>query len=251
MNNLKFKLGTILFLLGFIGILTILTMDLPFDKLPKDVLEKYSIQSLKFLSLVQPIILLLISIIVGLKLYEKVKLDVPTINAFLKKEKAFSVVQGQLKYGITGGVFTGIIILTFTGLFDSVVKDEMLALSKSFQPSLISRIFYGGFTEEILMRFGLMTIFIWIFSKISHRLNSWIYWMGILLSSFLFAIGHFPIAFQTLGNPTNMLLIYILLGNTIGGLIFGWLYWKKGLEAAFIAHIFAHLIMIGGDKILS
>jgi formate/nitrite transporter FocA (FNT family) len=41
-----------------------------------------------------------------------------------------------------------------------------------------------------------------------------------------------------------ILLTYILLGNSIGGVIFGWLYWKKGLESAMVAHVFAHVVMV-------
>ncbi|MDB4228189.1 CPBP family glutamic-type intramembrane protease [Flavobacteriaceae bacterium] len=40
-----------------------------------------------------------------------------------------------------------------------------------------------------------------------------------------------------------------MLGNSVGGIIFGWIYWKKGLESAMIAHIFAHILMILGESI--
>ena len=30
--------------------------------------------------------------------------------------------------------------------------------------------------------------------------------------------------------------------NLCAGMVFGWLYWKKGLEAAFIAHMTAHVV---------
>jgi membrane protease YdiL (CAAX protease family) len=67
----------------------------------------------------------------------------------------------------------------------------------------------------------------------------------------VFAVGHFPIAFHAVGTPSSMLLLYILIGNTIGGVIFGWLYWKKGLESAFIAHILAHVVMLMGEYFLN
>ena len=33
-----------------------------------------------------------------------------------------------------------------------------------------------------------------------------------------------------------------LAGNFIPGMLFGWLYWRRGLEAAMIAHALAHLL---------
>jgi membrane protease YdiL (CAAX protease family) len=47
------------------------------------------------------------------------------------------------------------------------------------------------------------------------------------------------------------LISYIILGNSLGGLIFGWLYWKKGLEAAFIAHIMSHVVMVAAEQLVS
>ena len=101
------------------------------------------------------------------------------------------------------------------------------------------------------MRFGLMTLLIWIASKIFKGTNSIVYWIGIVIAAIIFALGHFPIAYQSVNNPSVGLLAYILIGNTIGGLVFGWLYWKKGLECAFLAHIFAHLIMVIAESMLN
>jgi membrane protease YdiL (CAAX protease family) len=66
----------------------------------------------------------------------------------------------------------------------------------------------------------------------------------------MFALGHFPIAYQAIEYPSTGLLSFILIGNTIGGIIFGWLYWKKGLESAFLAHIFAHVIIVMAEPML-
>ena len=33
-----------------------------------------------------------------------------------------------------------------------------------------------------------------------------------------------------------------MLGNTLPGVIFGWLFWKRGIEAAMIAHALAHAL---------
>lgn len=96
-----------------------------------------------------------------------------------------------------------------------------------------------------------MTLIVWVSSKIFNGTKSIVYWIGIIVSALIFALGHFPIAYQTVENPTSGLLTYILIGNTIGGIIFGWLYWKKGLESAVMAHILAHIIMVLAEPILN
>jgi membrane protease YdiL (CAAX protease family) len=37
---------------------------------------------------------------------------------------------------------------------------------------------------------------------------------------------------------------YVVVANSVFGLIAGYLYWKKGLEAAVIAHMLTHVILI-------
>ena len=94
------------------------------------------------------------------------------------------------------------------------------------------------------MRFGAMSLIAFISFKIIGKKSNSIYWMAIILSSFVFGFGHLPVVFNLIENPPNILLIYILFGNGLGGIVFGWLYWKKGLESAIIAHIVTHVVML-------
>ncbi|WP_146896712.1 CPBP family glutamic-type intramembrane protease [Adhaeribacter aerolatus] len=66
----------------------------------------------------------------------------------------------------------------------------------------------------------------------------------------MFAAAHLPVVFQSVAAPAAGLISYIMLGNTIGGVIFGWIYWKKGLEAAFISHMFAHVVFMLAENII-
>jgi len=132
-----------------------------------------------------------------------------------------------------------------------IIPQEFEALKNQIEVTLLVRFGYGGITEELLLRFGFMTLVVWILSKLTKLLNSPIYWIGIVISTLLFAIGHFPIVYASLTHPSLVMLTYVLIGNSVGGLFFGWLYWKKGLEAACIAHIFAHVAMVLGELLLN
>jgi hypothetical protein len=46
------------------------------------------------------------------------------------------------------------------------------------------------------------------------------------------------------GGLTLPLTIYVITANSIFGIVAGFLYWRLGLEAAIIAHMFTHVILI-------
>lgn len=250
--NRKFKLGITLTILGLIGIASILTMNIPLPPEVETILEgRFTPQQIKLLTLINPTIMLVIAVLIGTILYQKVGLKVPLIEKMVGIENDEPDSLNILKYGILGGVLSGI-LLNLVGLFfNPILPNEFLELGESLKPTLAARFLYGGLTEEILIRFGLMTLIVWIASKLFKGTKPIVFWIGIFIASLLFALGHFPIAFQAVENPSMGLLTYILIGNTIGGLIFGWLYWKKGLESAFIAHIFAHVILVIAEPIIS
>lgn len=245
----KFKLGLSLFFLGLLGVLTMLTITIPLDSLPKEVLEKISPQTLKYLVLINPTILLLIAVVVGTLLYDKVGFSVPTISSILKVDQPKIKFIEQIKFGILFGLLTGILTTVIGIIFKSSIPKEFIDLGNKIKITNIARFGYGGLTEELLMRFGFMTLVVWLIFKITKNLGNSTYWTGIILASILFAVGHFPVVFNAVQNPTISLLTYVLIGNSIAGLFFGWLYWKKGLEAAFIGHIFAHVAMMFGEQI--
>lgn len=249
MKRKKLYLALILFFLGMLGMLSMLTMDIP---LPEEILsvlgDQFTPSQIKLLILINPTIILIVAVLVGTLLYQKVNLSVPIIEKLLGIKEDAIQLREILLYGISGGVLTGV-ILSILGLFRLISPSEFELLSGQLQLTLAARFLYGGITEEIFMRFGLMTLFVWLTAKLFKGLKPQVFWIGIILSSLIFAVGHFPIVFQTVGNPSMVMISYVLLGNTVGGLVFGWLYWKKGLESAFLAHIFAHVVMVLSENL--
>jgi hypothetical protein len=155
-----------------------------------------------------------------------------------------------LKSGALFGIVSGILITGIAVFFQSFLPAEFIALGSKMDITPAARLLYGGITEELLMRYGFMTLVVWIIFKISKRLNNATYVIGILMSSLLFALGHLPVVYSAVNNPSKMLIAYIIIGNSAAGILFGYQYWKKGLEAAMIAHMFAHLTMMLGENVL-
>ena len=106
--------------------------------------------------------------------------------------------------------------------------------------------FYGGIGEEILFRLFVMTLIIWIFFKIKKtaegKPTTIGIWLAIIISAVIFGLGHLPIT----GNITiitPIIVARVILLNGVAGIIFGWLYWKKGLESAMISHFSLDIIL--------
>lgn len=245
-------IGLILFGLGIIGVLSMLTMEIPLTPEIEEVLkERFTAQQIKMLLLINPTVLLLIAVVIGTAFYQKVNLHVPLIEKMVGNENHNFSTADILKFGILGGILSGVLLSLVGFIFTPMLPAEFLELGKSLKPTLAARFLYGGITEEIMMRFGLMTLIVWIVATVLNNTKPIAYWSGIVIASIVFGLGHFPIAYQTVGNPSAILLAYVLIGNTVGGLVFGWLYWKKGLESAFLAHIVTHVIMIIAEPILN
>lgn len=91
-----------------------------------------------------------------------------------------------------------------------------------------------------------MTFIIWIFSKIKKntdgKLTNLIIWLAIIVTAILFGIGHLPSA-GTITVITPIIVARAIILNGVGGIIFGWLYWKKGLESAMISHFSADTVL--------
>jgi hypothetical protein len=249
MKRKKFYLGLCLFFLGMLGMLSMLTVDIPLPEEFVSILEdQFTPSQIRLLILINPTIILIVAVLVGTLLYQKVNLSVPIIEKLVAINDEPLQLGEILLYGIIGGVLTGL-LLSILGLYRYISPTEFELLNTSLHLTLAARFLYGGITEEILMRFGLMTLMVWLGAKLSKGTKPFVYWVGIVLSAFIFAIGHFPIVFQVVENPSIILISYVLIGNSVGGLIFGWLYWKKGLESAFLAHIFTHVVLVLNEKI--
>jgi membrane protease YdiL (CAAX protease family) len=78
----------------------------------------------------------------------------------------------------------------------------------------------------------------------SSKINEYNYVFGIVLSALLFGVGHLPVAQLLTDNPSVYLYVYIIVGNAIFGCIAGWLFYKRGLECAMLAHMVAHITMM-------
>ena len=106
--------------------------------------------------------------------------------------------------------------------------------------------FYGGLDEEILTRLFLLTFFGWlglrIFQKQKARLSPATFWIANVMVAILFGLGHLPSASRVMQITPGVIVLALAL-NGVAAISFGYLYWKRGLESAMIAHFCADFVV--------
>lgn len=239
----NYKLWLTILILGLVGVASLLCSTLPLDNLPKAVTDRFSPTEIKLLILFNPSLLVLIFSIIGTLTYQRAGLEVSLIDKWVRGISSQIILQNILKFAVVGGVLAGIIGVALNKILEPLMPPDIVNKTNDVHLSVISKVLYGGFTEEIMIRYGVMSLFVWILAKLFQR-TSWVYILAIVLAAVLFGLGHLPAMYQFVPNPNLAMYIYVLLGNLIAGIIFGYCYWKQGLESAFLAHIMAHITMI-------
>jgi membrane protease YdiL (CAAX protease family) len=202
---------------------------------------------LAVVSMITPLFLLIIAIIVGNLLAPRVGLKSYIVQRVAENKSFWSSLKPNILKGIGYGLVLAVIQYLLELAFQPWLPEglKLDAESRSLLNTL-GGIFYGGIVEEILLRWGLMSLFIWIGWRLFQRDKSQpsprVIWISILLTSLLFAIGHLG-ATILLAPLTLVVFVRMIVLNGMAGVLFGWLFWKKGLEVAMIAHATVHIII--------
>ena len=195
--------------------------------------------------IIQSAILFSVAIFLGLLLAKKINFRLPVLEALTMRKNWKKEIKNLLYLPVLLGIAATLAIY----MTDKLFTLQGAAISTSQNPAPVWQkllaAFYGGITEEILMRLFLMTLFIWIGMKIARQVkpSRTIIIISILLAAIIFGLGHLPVT-AALTEITPIIIARAVVLNGIGGIIFGWLYWKKGLEAAIIAHFTADIFLL-------
>lgn len=249
----KTRLFVILFLAGFAGVLSILLIDLSalVSALPVRVNGGVPPVTplIKILSLIQPAIFLALAVLIGVALAAKAGLSSPVAEAAASGVDIGSALKSQIVPGLIGGILGGTAIVLVSLLWSPSLPPEAVTRISALQRvvPLLTRLLYGGITEELLLRWGFMTLLVWatwrFLQKRALRPNNGVYLSAIVISALVFGIGHLPIAYALFPDVSASLTLFVIVVNSVFGVIAGYLFWKKGLESAMIAHMLAHVVM--------
>lgn len=245
MNKMMWKKFGMLWGLGLVGVATVMPYALT---LQAEALSEAPIPLpiLAILSFIQSGVLVAIVVFLGIKLATKTGLQTPLIDAYLTGQ-TLPKTKHVLKVSIISGLLVATAIVTLELAFTTLIPAlDTLATGPLWQGLLAS--FYGGITEELIMRFFLMSLVAWVLFKLLKTRSPWVIYTAIISTAILFGALHLP-AMATLVDLTPLIIMRTVLLNSIGGIVFGYLYWKHGLEYAMVSHftadIFIQTISIG------
>src|SRR5699024_8278505 len=198
------------------------------------------------LSIIPTFILLIIALTIGLFTAHKVGLKSVIIHPNARVKLKSERIKG-IKIAITLGLFAGIVIRGFDYLFQSLLPNGITKLLQPYDAlEFIAAILYGGVVEELLLRFGVMSLLVFIFWKLfdrkSAKPSSWVFISAISVAALIFAVGQYG-ATALATDMTPFIWLRMIILNGLPGFFFGWIYWKHNLELAILAHIFTHISM--------
>lgn len=216
-KKFNWKLFFILYAGVIFGLLSVLpyTLTLQAEKL-KTITLPMPIELIIIIQLFANALILGLLTGFGLFLGSKYNLGLPIIDKFLKKEK----VKSNLKFifpmaAIVGIIASFIIIGLDKWIFDlnKYLIQFGISIPESVQPApwegfLAS--FYGGITEEVLLRLFLLSFIVWIGMFITRNKTNMpsltMLWIANIIAAIIFGIGHLP-ATLTLGAPLDAFVI--------------------------------------------
>ena len=217
--------------LGIVGVLSLVPFVIKI--IPSKVLLKYSISTITILSLLQPVVLVCVCAAIGTTLTKRIGFKTIFDKISSTKNSLWLILRSQFVYGVPIGISGAIIAY--------LIAPDYIAYLNSVPQ--VSRIF-GGIYEEIVIRWGIMTLIVWTLWRLGQKgvgvPKKSLIWSGIILSQILFASGHTFILIRFgITNP-----IWSIATIFIVTFLWGWLFWKRGIESAIVAHMSFHIFVI-------
>ena len=195
---------------------------------------------------------------IGLFIAGRIGLGLPFLESWLAGKPDWGLVRRFILPAIVAGVLAGVAILVLDQfVFGPPLRAELKQLPSSlstaaslagppaWQGFLAS--FYGGVTEEILLRLFVLSLLAWLGRFVNRtaagRPGLAALWVANILAAILFGLGHLP-ATAAAGLPMDALVITrAVVLNGLAGLVFGWFYWTFGLEAAMVSHFSGDIVL--------
>jgi membrane protease YdiL (CAAX protease family) len=201
------------------------------------------------------VILFGVAIWVGLSFARPAGLGLPLLEARLQGKQISEDLRRILPISVILGVILALLIIALDiFVFQPVLVAQFSGTAfAADQPALkpaawkgFLASFYGGINEEILLRLCVMSFLVWLGRFVSKtpdgRPTLAVIWIANILAAVLFGLGHLP-ATAAAVPLTPLIVARAIVLNGIGGVGFGYLYSKHGLESAMISHFSADIVL--------
>ena len=241
-----------LFLMGLIGVVAAIptVMDLVADLLAgvPDAPD-LPLPALAALALINPLILLALGTLAGALCAHRLGLRSRIAERVAGAPLSWREVAHGWRLALGLGAAVGVALVLLDGLTLPLLGPEGAELALRGDRGVlvtVAGVLYGGVTEEVMVRWGLMSFLAYLAWRVAGSPAAGpgraVMWAAIVATALAFGALHLP-AVDAVTALTPAVVARTLLLNALGGVAFGWLFWRRGLEAAMIAHATAHLAM--------
>ncbi|MBM7648562.1 membrane protease YdiL (CAAX protease family) [Bacillus ectoiniformans] len=185
-----------------------------------------------------------ILIFLAMLMAKKVHVKTPILDTVVSKNKLDAIYMKKMLAAAGYGVLAALLIILISLTISKPLGIDNSSISEPVWWLGIMGSFGAAATEETIFRFFLITFVLWIVTKLRKRshIQTSDYWVAIIFASLIFAGLHYGIASATYEMTIGLFLGMLLINGT-GGIVFGLLFLKSGIEFAMIAHFMADIVI--------
>jgi hypothetical protein len=255
------RVFVVLFGMGMVGVLALVPTVLgQLDQVPPELAELPP-ALVAVVSLLNPAILLAVAVAVGTLTAHRVGLR----SLVAERVRGGGAIWPQMRPYLVPAIAAGLIFLGVSAALDAwmnpfadLAEDALPVSGGSPVEGLVVGVLYGGIVEELMLRWGFMSLLVWIGWRVVQRgegrPSPALVWSAIVLAALLFGLGHLP-GLAAMVELTPLLIFRTVLLNALGGMVFGGLYWRHSLEVAMVSHAAFHVglfvlrvVVVGGGR---
>jgi hypothetical protein len=192
----------------------------------------------------QTVVMLFLMVLAGSVLSERTGLKASLLDNLLLARPILNQAQGMI-LPVLVATTVGLVIffILYYGVVGSILDEKTFEVMRKVRSviRLDGCILYGGITEEIIARWGLMNVIMFFAILFTGQILVATIWITILFSGFLLALAQLPAYFAAGCQPSRRFVYSVLILSIWQAILFGGLFWQYGLIAAMIGHVLFHL----------
>ncbi len=237
------RLILVLWLLGLPGVMASVWFELP--SWLRTLQIQWAPDIMFFWAFVPLSLALLIPVWIGVRMGPYVGLSTPVLIAWACGRSPRRAVRYLALPGVAGGIVGAAWLVTL-----AMVWPERLSLvDPTYDMPLLAKVLYGGFTEELIMRFGGLTLVTWALWRTvgaNRRRVGWgLGFLAIVLTAMLWVGLNMALKLWVGESMPQTALPQLLISELCYGVLAGVLFRCYGLEAAMLAHVIAYVLSHG------
>jgi hypothetical protein len=190
-------------------------------------------------------LVLALAVAIGVTLGRRVGLGSALIDIALQGRSPWRGIRFLSLPSLAGGVIGAAWLVTLVMFW----PESLSVVDPVYSLPLLPKLLYGGITSELLLRYGVMSLVMWLLWRLfgqEQRRPGWLMgWSAVVLTALLAGTVPVYLTWSLSATLPSTVLAQLLLCEIVYGLLAGQLFWRYGLEVAILAHLVAYLLSHG------